>query len=177
MWLNGFHRQGGRLVAEIIDFNFQSQNIEPRLAHKIRMPINGPLTVAIVTNTSTWSKCEPTAYLWASGYQHLNETRHDIFSFKCGATTFLVPALLFTQALIPNPTAAFGSLYRPTGLTEICLPVKGEHAYDVQLVSSGVRRDARPQVPMLYRWLSFFPSAKRCWGSVLQSAANGVCSI
>lgn len=178
MWLQSFVRSQGRLEGCIISDDGQAELWPKKLVYALAMPITGATKISTVTKLSDWTNDGAAEYLKVCDRRRIDDNQHDVFAFRCGSYDILVPALLFIKALFPPSSKTFEFLFNPAGLSQACTPIQQNGTADVVFNSAKLRNLQGGQNKTdVFRWASFYPSAKRAWASVYQFATQGRCSI
>jgi hypothetical protein len=105
----------------------------------------------------------------------LEKYRHSTWSVLCGRTRLVIPALALLRAFIRPGQVLFPKLFKPQSLDDVCEFSKNDNEYFVQsLIRLGDIRNTHNKTFMgPLSWFYCFPSARRAWASVYQSAKKG----
>jgi hypothetical protein len=177
MWLQSFTRSQGRLAGYVVSDDGQVDLWPKNLLYALNMPITGPTKITAVTNLADWRNDGAAEYLEVCGRWRLEDNQHDVFAFRYGSYDILAPALLFIKALFPPSSKTFQFAFNPSGLAEVCTPIQQDGTANIGFKAAGIRNLKNRPTAEIFRWVYFYPSAKRAWSSVYQAASRGRCSI
>lgn len=130
----------------------------------------------VTTDLRSWRPVSFDEYAFAFNRPLLEEPGHAAWSLLDGSTRLVVPALALLRALVRPSKAFFPYLFRPQSLDDVC-SYAGQSGRGIQvrvLTPGDVRSIHTPEVTDTLSWFYCFPSARRAWGSVYQSAKQGM---
>lgn len=130
----------------------------------------------VTTDLRRWRPVSFNEYAFAFNRPLLDEPAHAAWSFVDGSTRLVVPALALLRALVRPSKALFPYLFRPQSLDDVCgYTSEADMGGRVRVLAPGDPRVMRsPEVVESLSWMYCFPSARRAWGSVYQSAKQGM---
>lgn len=179
-WLEGFDWHAGELKARIRSggevratsaFRELWDDGVPQVDQKIRR--------ALSTDFKDWAQAPMGRYLAAFDGPSATGEDHAVFSFRCGRSEYLVPALVLMRGLFPVVADALAYAFTPRPLEALCLPITRAGHWTVatpDLTGAYNGRFRRPAVESL-AWASIYPSARKTWVSVYRAACEGRMSL
>ncbi len=130
----------------------------------------------VTTDLRSWRPVVFDEYAFAFKRPLFDKSAHAAWSFLDGRTRLVVPALALLRALVRPGKTFFPYLFRPQSLDDVCSYAgQSGHGGQVRVLTPGdVRVMHTPEVTDTLSWFYCFPSARQAWGSVYQSAKQGM---
>ncbi len=179
-WLEGFDSQAGELRARLRSrgevratsaFRELWEEGVPQVDQKIRR--------AFSTDLKDWGRASTRRYVAEFDGLSAVDEGHEVFSFHCGRSEYLVPALVLMRGLFPLVADALAYAFTPRPLEALCLPITRAGHWTVatpDLTGAYNGRFRRSAVESL-AWASIYPSARNTWVSVYRAACEGRMSL
>lgn len=175
-WLDEFVEEHGVLKAVIATANGNRQLDDLGTLSQVGLPTGDyEWRAPFTTDFSTWEVVSTESYLDALDGLQPSTLKHQIFRFRHGRSTFLVPALALVRGLFPLIPDAFSYAFSLKPLSLLCHPIERNGHWSVAMPDfHGVYRGRfRPPTLESLTWASIYPSAHRMWLSIHQSCRTG----
>lgn len=173
--VTGIERGPGGFVAVGLGANGRRVQLAPEELATRGLPDVEGNPRRIRTNLRDWRLTSLDEYAYAFRRTTTEATNHSTWWFREGGSRLVVPALALLRAMVRPSTVLFPHLLKPQSLDDVCILDKTESGLcKPQLDKLGERCRGTQGVLMgPLSWFYCFPSARRAWASVYQSAAAG----
>lgn len=177
MWLERIERRHGKLIGIAISSAGEREVVPVESILKLRFPFKDTVKRRIQTQLTDWHETNSSEYVRAFCCVEQIHHAHQVFSFKSGNLTVIVPAAVFAEGLFCSCSETIKFLFVPQGLDLLCAPsALKDGCLTVDFIPTAVPKRLGAAIKR-FDWISAYPSARMAWDSIYKNAMKGLLAL